>query len=191
MPIISCLATLRARAATRIFPRAAFSLPCLFLSRNIIRATAGASHTSVWRYARDIEISLHRKFECGIYPDGNTPRIVKPFPRDVESFHIRKAITVPQWLRRVAVSSRAVLRDIYLIFSWEKKDDFFKWLYFIATLLWYRNILKLGQPIVPCDRWRIKYVWLYIYIYICSSTFESWEILVTLFHFMLPDVLPL
>lgn len=53
-------------------------------SRNIIRPTAGASHISVWRYARDIEISLHRKFECGVY-GGSTPRIVKPFPRDIES----------------------------------------------------------------------------------------------------------
>lgn len=125
MPIISCLATLRARAATRIFVRAAFSSVSLSLAK-YYPATAGASHTSVWRYARDIEISLHRKFECGVYRTMEVPpRIVKPFPRDVESraSATRKAITVPQWLRRDAVSDRAVLGDVYLILSREKKDD--------------------------------------------------------------------
>lgn len=39
------------------------------------RQPVHTSHTSVWRYARDIEISLHRKFVRGIYDGGSTPRV--------------------------------------------------------------------------------------------------------------------
>jgi len=93
-------------------------------SRNIIRPTAGASHISVWRYARDIEISLHRKFRVRCirrkYPAYR--QTVSARHRE-SSFRTRKAITrFLNGLRQDAVSGR-VLRDIYLIFSWETKDD--------------------------------------------------------------------
>lgn len=88
-------------------------------SREILsgRQPVHTSHTSVWRYARDIEISLHRKFVCGIRTTAEVPRVSSNrfLARHREpSFRTQKAITVPQWPRQNAVSDRAVCRETFI-----------------------------------------------------------------------------
>lgn len=131
MPIISCLATLRIRAATRIFARAAFSPRVSLPLREILSRRQQPVHRayiSLARYARDIEISLHGKFERGVYavaPAEVPPRIVKPFPCDAES----RASALGKRLRSLngyvgtLYLTERVLRDIYLIFPSVKKVD--------------------------------------------------------------------
>lgn len=121
-----------------------------------------------------------------------TPRIVKPFPRDVES----RASALGKRLQ--SLNSRTsrrylierVLWDMYLMLFLDEKE-WFKTSGYTLLRCCNIDILKLGQPIAPYDSWveeRTSYVWLYIPLLLLSS---YGAVLVTLFHFMLSDVLSL